>query len=82
MKARKWILAAAAVAAVAAVSGCAYDPYYDNNYAYRDYRYDRYGYGSDYYVAPPAVAFGYTYDRRHYWDGRRWHHWDGERWTG
>ena len=83
MRSIKWLLAGAALATVAAVSGCAYDDtYYNNNpYAYNDFQYDRYAYGPDYYVAPPVVTFGATYER-HYWDGRRWHHWDGHRWVG
>ena len=91
MTSRKWLLAAAAIAAVA--SGCAYDPAYDNYYGYNNGYYGN-GYASNnpyynrgyaydpYYVAPPSVAFsfGYTYGDKHYYDGHRWHHWDGRHW--
>ena len=84
MRSIKWLLAAAALAGVAAVSGCAYDDTYSSNpYAYNDFQYDRYAYGYPNYYVAPSVSLGLAYDRRdRFWDGRRWHHWDGQRWVG
>ena len=77
MKAMKWLFAAAGLALV---SACAYDPAYDNYYGANYGYYDRYAYAPDY--VAPSVTLGFSSDRRHYWDGRRWHHWDGHRWVG
>ena len=85
MKSSKWLLAVGAMTAIAGLSGCAYDPYYDN-YGYGAYPQGRYAYDPGYYVGPPAVSFGFGYsDRR--WDGRRGrgdgdHHWRDERREG
>lgn len=77
----KKLVLAAALGGAALLSGCATDPYYDNNYGYgydRGYAYG-YDYANPYYVAP-SVGFGYSYsdgyDRRYYrgdrgnWRGR------------
>ena len=59
MRSIKWLLAAAALAGVAAVSGCAYDDTYSSNpYAYNDFQYDRYAYGYPNYYVAPSVSFG------------------------
>ena len=81
MRSRKWLLAAAALAAT--LAGCAAgtyygDPYYDGPYNgpyYRDYGYNNNYYGGPgYYVAPPAVSFGFAYSNHDYHgDGHHWH---------
>jgi hypothetical protein len=81
MTSRKWLLAAAAIAA--ALSGCATGPYYgDPYYGSPAYGYEDYSGGPGYYVAPPAVSFGFGFSNHDYYDGQRWHHWDGHHWHG